>query len=38
VSGPNRDYVLSTVQSLEAQGFRDPNLHRLAAQLHNEPS
>ena len=38
VSGPNRDYVLSTVQSLEAQGFRDPQLHRLAAQLHNEPS
>jgi cation transport protein ChaC len=38
VSGANRDYVLSTVQSLEAQGFRDPNLHRLAAQLHNEPS
>jgi glutathione-specific gamma-glutamylcyclotransferase len=32
-SGNNRDYVLSTVKSIEAQGFRDPQLHRLAAML-----
>lgn len=38
VSGPNRDYVLSTVHALEAEGCRDPQLHRLAAQLHAEPS
>src|SRR3979411_432199 len=30
-SGNNRDYVLSTVKSIEAQGFRDPQLHRPAA-------
>src|SRR6202167_3694378 len=35
-SGNNRDYVLSTVKSIEAQGFRDPQLHQLAAMLHNE--
>jgi cation transport protein ChaC len=34
-SGANRDYVLSTVSSIEAQGFRDPQLHRLAAMLHD---
>jgi cation transport protein ChaC len=33
-SGNNRDYVLSTVKSIEAQGFRDPQLHQLAAMLH----
>jgi cation transport protein ChaC len=33
-SGNNRDYVLSTVKSIEAQGFRDPQLHQLAALLH----
>jgi glutathione-specific gamma-glutamylcyclotransferase len=33
-SGANRDYVLSTVTSIEAQGFRDPQLHQLAAMLH----
>src|SRR5690348_15308781 len=27
-SGNNRDYVLSTVRSIEAQGFRDQQLHR----------
>jgi cation transport protein ChaC len=32
-SGANRDYVLSTVKSIEAQGFRDPQLHQLAAML-----
>jgi cation transport protein ChaC len=35
-SGDNRDYVLSTVKSIEAQGFRDPQLHQLAAMLHGE--
>ena len=33
-SGNNRDYVLSTVKSIEAQGFRDQQLHQLAAMLH----
>ncbi len=32
-SGPNRDYVLSTVKAIEAEGFRDPQLHQLAAML-----
>jgi cation transport protein ChaC len=36
-SGNNRDYVLSTVKSIEAQGFRDPQLHQLAAMLHGDP-
>jgi cation transport protein ChaC len=35
-SGNNRDYVLSTVKSIEAQGFRDPQLHRLAGMLHDD--
>ena len=35
-SGNNRDYVLSTVKSIEAQGFRDPQLHQLAAMLHHD--
>jgi glutathione-specific gamma-glutamylcyclotransferase len=33
-SGVNRDYVLATVQAIEAEGFRDPQLHRLAMMLH----
>ena len=33
-SGNNRDYVLSTVKSIEAQGFRDAQLHQLAMMLH----
>ena len=33
-SGNNRDYVLATVKSIEAQGFRDPQLHQLAMMLH----
>src|ERR1700694_3311546 len=37
-SGINRDYVLSTVKSIEAQGFRDPQLHQLALVLHDEAS
>src|ERR1700675_4784197 len=37
-SGNNRDYVLSTVKSIEAQGFRDQQLHQLAAMLHDDTS
>ena len=37
-SGNNRDYVLSTVKSIEAQGFRDPQLHQLAVMLQDDPS
>jgi cation transport protein ChaC len=32
-SGPNRDYVIETVQALEALGYRETELHRLAARL-----
>jgi cation transport protein ChaC len=35
-SGNNRDYVLSTVKAIEAQGFRDDQLHQLAAMLHGD--
>lgn len=35
-SGHNRDYVLSTVKSIESQGFRDLKLHQLAELLHND--
>jgi cation transport protein ChaC len=34
-SGNNRDYVLATVKSIEAQGFRDAQLHHLAMMLHD---
>ena len=34
--GANRDYVLSTIDSIEAQGFRDAPLHQLAAMLRAE--
>ena len=34
-SGNNRDYVLATVKSIEAQGFRDAPLHQLASMLHD---
>jgi cation transport protein ChaC len=34
-SGNNRDYVLSTVKSIEAQGFSDSQLHQLALMLHD---
>jgi len=34
-SGVNRDYVLSTVTAIEAEGFRDTQLHQLALMLHN---
>jgi glutathione-specific gamma-glutamylcyclotransferase len=35
-SGNNRDYVLSTVKSIEEQGFRDAQLHQLALMLHDD--
>jgi cation transport protein ChaC len=35
-SGNNRDYVLSTVKSIEAQGFRDRQLHDLAELLRDD--
>jgi cation transport protein ChaC len=35
-SGANRDYVLSTVKAIEAEGFRDPPLHQLALMLHDD--
>jgi cation transport protein ChaC len=35
-SGANRDYVLSTVKAIEAEGFRDEQLHRLAMLLHDD--
>jgi glutathione-specific gamma-glutamylcyclotransferase len=35
-SGNNRDYVLETVRSIEAQGFRDAQLHQLSLMLHDE--
>ena len=35
-SGPNRDYVISTVKALETQGCRDPQLHQLAEALRDD--
>src|SRR5580704_8776646 len=32
-SGPNREYVLETVQALEALGYRETDLHLLAERL-----
>ncbi|MFZ3309380.1 MAG: gamma-glutamylcyclotransferase [Xanthobacteraceae bacterium] len=32
-SGPNRNYVLETVTALEALGYRETDLHLIAAQL-----
>ena len=38
-SGPNSEYVVSTVEALEREGFRDAGLHRLAAALrHGAPA
>jgi glutathione-specific gamma-glutamylcyclotransferase len=34
-SGPNREYVLATVKAIEAEGFRDVQLHQLASMLHD---
>ncbi len=35
-SGPNVDYVLSTVKALESQGIHDETLHQLAMKLRGE--
>ena len=35
-SGPNRDYVLSTVAAIEAEGFRDEQLHLIASMLRGD--
>ena len=35
-SGANREYVLSTVKAIEAEGFRDAPLHRLASMLRDD--
>jgi cation transport protein ChaC len=32
-SGPNRDYVIDAVASIEALGYRETDLHRLVEQL-----
>ena len=32
-SGPNRDYVIDAVTSIEALGYRETELHRLVEQL-----
>ena len=37
-SGPNRDYVLETVQALEALGYRESALHLIAERLKGQPS
>ena len=37
-SGPNRDYVLETVQALEALGYRETDLHILAEKLRHQSS
>ncbi|MCL2714554.1 MAG: gamma-glutamylcyclotransferase [Alphaproteobacteria bacterium] len=36
-SGSNRDYVLSTVKAIEAEGFHDEDLHQLMLALSSEP-
>jgi cation transport protein ChaC len=35
-SGANREYVLSTVKAMEAEGFRDSQLHQLSLMLHDD--
>jgi cation transport protein ChaC len=37
-SGINRDYVIATVKAIEAEGFRDGQLHKLAMMLHDAHS
>jgi glutathione-specific gamma-glutamylcyclotransferase len=37
-SGPNREYVLETVQALEALGYRETELHAIAERLKGQPS
>ena len=36
-SGANGEDVLATVKAIEAEGFRDAQLHQLALMLHDEP-
>lgn len=36
--GPNADYLINTVRSLEARGVRDAMLRRLAHKLHSRPA
>jgi glutathione-specific gamma-glutamylcyclotransferase len=35
-SGANREYVIATVRAIEAEGFRDSQLHQLASMLHDD--
>jgi cation transport protein ChaC len=35
-SGANREYVIATVKAIEAEGFRDTQLHQLASMLHDD--
>src|SRR3954464_8640742 len=35
-SGANREYVNSTVKAIEAEGFRDSQLHQLSLMLHDD--
>jgi cation transport protein ChaC len=35
-SGANHEYVIATVRAIEAEGFRDSQLHQLASMLHND--
>jgi cation transport protein ChaC len=35
-SGANREYVTATVKAIEAEGFRDGQLHQLASMLHDD--
>jgi cation transport protein ChaC len=37
-SGPNRNYVLETVQALEALGYRETDLHLIAEALRSQQS
>jgi len=37
-SGSNRDYVLSTVKAIEAEGFHDADLHQLMLALNSDPN
>jgi glutathione-specific gamma-glutamylcyclotransferase len=35
-SGANREYVIATVKAIEAEGFRESQLHQLASMLHDD--
>lgn len=36
IAGPNRDYVIATVEAIETHGYRDRSLHHLASLLRND--